>query len=300
MMKKAIIILVISISLVAISACGRRGETEFKAPGVVDGDVVTLKAQVSGTVDELLAEEGRKVAAGEMLVKINSDKTTNQLQELEIILKEIENSREKLEKNAVFARSNLSYLSKQVERFRRLKKTNSVPGEKLEAMELKKLEVETSLFDISKSLRALDIQKEKIENKRDYLNLLMADHIIKSPISDGFVIETFISKGETVFPGAAVADILNMAGLYVEVFLEEQEISALKLGQKVRILVDGLEDKELWGTVSYFGRKAEFSPKYIISEKERTSLLYQVKIDIDGTSGIYKLGMPVTVVFINS
>lgn len=299
-MKKAIIILLLSAGLISVSACGRRGETEIKAPGVVDGDVVTLKAQVSGTVDELLTGEGKNVTAGEVLVKINSDKTSNQLQELEITLKEIENNREKLEKNAVFARSNLSYLSKQVERFRRLKKTNSVPGEKLEAMELRKLEVETSLFDISKSLYALDIQKEKIENKRDYLNLLMADHVIKSPLSDGLVIETFVSKGETVFPGAAVADILNIAGLYVEVFLEEREVSSLKSGQKVRVLVDGLEDKELWGTVSYFGRKAEFSPKYIISEKERTSLLYQVKIDIDGASGIYKLGMPVTVVFSNN
>lgn len=296
-MKKAIVLFIILICLVSISACGRRGETGIKAPGVVDGDVVTLKAQVSGTVDELLAGEGRQVAADEVLVRINSDKTANQLQELAITLKEIENNREKLEKNAAFARSNLSYLSKQVERFRRLKKTNSVPGEKLEAMELKKLEVETSLFDIAKSLRALDFQKEKIENKRDYLNLLLADHVIRSPLAEGVVIETFVSKGETVFPGAAVADILNTAGLYVEVFLEEQEVSALKLGQNVRVLVDGLEGKELSGTVSYFGRKAEFSPKYIISEKERTSLLYQVKIQIEGTTGIYKLGMPVTVIF---
>jgi HlyD family secretion protein len=297
MMKNAIVLFIILISLVSISACGRRGESGITAPGVVDGDVVTLKAQVSGTVDELLTGEGRQVAADEVLVRINSDKTANQLQELEITLKEIENNREKLEKNAAFARSNLSYLSKQVERFRRLKKTDSVPGEKLEAMELKKLEVETSLFDIAKSLRALEFQKEKIENKRDYLNLLLADHVIRSPLAEGVVIETFVSKGETVFPGAAVADILNTAGLYVEVFLEEQEVSALKLGQNVRVLVDGLEDKELSGTVSYFGRKAEFSPKYIISEKERTSLLYQVKIQIEGTSGIYKLGMPVTVIF---
>lgn len=296
-MKNAIVLFIILISLVSISACGRRGETGITAPGVVDGDVVTLKAQVSGTVDELLTGEGRQVAADQVLVRINSDKTANQLQELEITLKEIENSREKLEKNAAFARSNLSYLSKQVERFRRLKKTDSVPGEKLEAMELKKLEVETSLFDIAKSLRALEFQKEKIENKRDYLNLLLADHVIRSPLAEGVVIETFVSKGETVFPGAAVADILNTAGLYVEVFLEEQEVSALKLGQNVRVLVDGLEDKELSGTVSYFGRKAEFSPRYIISEKERTSLLYQVKIQIEGTSGIYKLGMPVTVIF---
>lgn len=293
-MKKVIII---SICLVWGWACGDRGETGIAAPGVVDGEIVTLKAQVSGTVDELNVIEGGEVTGEDVLVRINSDKVANQVDELAITLKEIENNREKLVKKAAFVKSNLVYLGKQVERFRRLKKTNSVSGEKLEAMELRKLEAETSLFGINKSLRGLEIQREKVENKRGYLNLVLADHVITSPVSRGVVIEAFVSRGETVFPGAAVMDVLDTSSLFVEVFVEAREVSALKLGQKVRVLVDGLEGKELFGTVSYFGRKAEFSPKYIISEKERTSLLYQVKVKVDGASGIYKIGMPVTVMF---
>jgi HlyD family secretion protein len=292
-MKKALIILFLA---VLVSACGKPNDAEIKAPGIVDGDIITLKSQVAGTVDERSLEEGRAVSRDDVLVKINNDKIKNQLDELDITLKEIENNREKLGKKAIFVRSNLAYLDKQVKRFRRLKKTNSVSGEKLEAMELKKLEAETSLFDIQKSLRALEIQKEKIENKREYLDLMLADHVIKSPAA-GVVIEAFVSRGETVFPGTAVADILDTSSLFVETFLEENEIASLKLNMKVRILVDGMEDRDLWGTVSYFGRKAEFSPKYIISEKERKSLLYQVKIKVEGETGIFKMGMPVTVVF---
>lgn len=292
-MKKALIILFL---VVLVSACGKSNDAEIKAPGIVDGDIITLKSQVAGTVDARNLEEGKTVSRDDLLVKINNDKIKNQLAELDITLKEINNNREKLGKKAVFVRSNLAYLDKQVKRFRRLKKTNSVSGEKLEAMELKKLEAETSLFDIQRSLQALEIQKEKIQNKREYLNLMLADHVITSPAA-GVIIEAFISRGETVFPGTAVADILDTSSLFVETFLEESEIASLKLNMKVRILVDGMEDKDLWGTVSYFGRKAEFSPKYIISEKERKSLLYQVKIKVEGETGIFKMGMPVTVVF---
>jgi HlyD family secretion protein len=293
MMKKAIIIMVCALLL---SVCGQRRETEIKAPGIVDGEIITLKAQASGTIDEIQLEEGQKVARDQVLVTINSDKTKNQLNELAITLKEIENNREKLEKKAAFVRSNLAFLDKQVKRFRRLKKTNSVSGEKLEAMELKKLEAETSLFDITKSLQALEIQKEKIQNKQEYLNLLLADHVIKSPIN-GVIIERFVSRGETVFPGASIADILDTSSLFIETFLEEKEVSSLTLNMKARVLVDGRENKELWGTVAYFGRKAEFSPKYIISEKERESLLYQVKVKVEDEGGIFKIGMPVTVIF---
>lgn len=291
-----LIILLICAFLVPF--CGKRQAGEIKAPGVVDGDIITLKAQVSGAVDEIKMTEGQKVAKDEVLVSINSDKIKNQLDELAISLKEIENNQEKLKSKAVFLRSTRAYLGKQVERFKRLRKSESIPGENLEAMELKKLEAETSLVDIEKTLRDLELQKEKIDNKQKYLNLVLADHVIKSPVSQGVIIEKFVSVGETVFPGASIADILDLPSLYVESFLEEQEVSSLKLNMKARILVDGdsMGKKELWGTVSYFGRKAEFSPKYIISEKERQSLLYQVKIKVDGDAGIFKIGMPVTVV----
>jgi HlyD family secretion protein len=81
----------------------------------------------------------------------------------------------------------------------------------------------------------------------------------------------------------------------VEAFLEESELARLKLGQSADILVDGLQDRIFSGAIVSFGRKAEFSPKYIVSEKERTSLLYQVKIRPDKDLEVFKLGMPVTV-----
>jgi HlyD family secretion protein len=181
-----------------------------------------------------------------------------------------------------------------VQRFRRLKKKKSIPGEQLETMELKLLEAETSQFELKKTLEALKVQKEKIENKREYLQLLLEDHTLKSPV-DGVVVEKFVSAGETVFPGTAIADILDTSSLYVEIFIEEKEIAGLKLNQEAVIHVDGIKN-EVTGIISYFGKKAEFSPKYIISEKERQSLLYRVKIKVEDASGILKLGMPVTVV----
>ena len=112
----------------------------------------------------------------------------------------------------------------------------------------------------------------------------------------GTVIEKFISPGENIFPGKTVADILDLESLYIEVFLEGSEISGLKLGDKVKIFPDGIE-KAFTGQISFFGRKAEFSPKYVISEKERKSLLYLVKIKITENRDVYKVGMPVTVIF---
>lgn len=283
------------IMLLVMVSCSKGDEGVIKAPGIVDGDIITLKSTVAGTIQLMDINEGEKVAKGKQLVQVDVDKIENQLKELEITGKEIEVNSQKISKKLGFLESNIRYLRKQVERFRRLKKKNAVPGEKLEAMELKLMEAETSQFDLKKTQEGLEIQKEKIENKREYLGLLLDDHVILSPVN-GVVMEKFVSAGETVFPGTAIADILDTSSLYVEIFIEEKEIGRLKLNQQTKIHVDGA-DKELTGVISLFGKKAEFSPKYIISEKERKSLLYQVKITVQDHEGILKIGMPVTVTF---
>lgn len=127
------------------------------------------------------------------------------------------------------------------------------------------------------------------------MELADRDLRLTSPVS-GVVLETFASQGETVLPGAALADILDLSSLFVDVFIEEREIAALKLGQEAAIVVDGMPGRKFSGRISYFGRKAEFSPKYVVAEKERQALLYQVKVRLQGDLDVFKVGMPVTVV----
>ena len=292
--KNFFAILLLVLFLMIFVNCSNTGNSKIKAPGIVDGDIITVKTAVTGTLQGQMIKEGEKVTKDQVLAQVDADKIENQLEELEINSREIDINGEKISKQLIFLESNIQYLRKQVQRFQRLKEKKSIPGEQLETMELKLLEAETSRFDLKKTLEALSVQKEKIRNKREYLQLLLEDHIFKSPV-DGVVVEKFVSPGETVLPGAAIADILDTSSLFVEIFIEEKEIAGLTLNQEAVIRLDGI-DKELTGAISYFGKKAEFSPKYIISEKERQSLLYRVKVKVKDTSGILKLGMPVTVI----
>lgn len=281
-------------ALILISGCAKEQTDYTKAAGIVDGDIITIKAAVAGEIEALHIEEGLPVKKGDVLVEVNNDKLLNQLEGLSIRKKEIKVNRKKINNKIKLLKSKLKYWKQQVERFQRLREKESISGDKLEKAELQLEEVETSLFDAQQSLSSLSIQSENISNQEQHLKLLLEDHIITSPVS-GVVLEKFLSEGEVVFPGGAVADILDKESLYVEAFIEGEEISQLELGQEISILLDGMGEKVFSGRISYFGRKAEFSPKYIISEKERKSLLYQVKIRIEKDREFFKIGMPVTV-----
>lgn len=276
-------------------ACGKN-DREIKVPGVVDGEIASIKALVGGTLDRLLMQEGQAVKKGDLVAEINRDKIRNALQEFALAQKEIANSEIRAREKRQLLNANLAYWRKQVQRFERLQQNQSISGDQLEKARLQLQEMQTALFDLDQSLAALQIQKDKLANKRQALELTEKDMLLRSPVT-GVVLETFISQGESVFPGLALADILDLSSLYIDVFVEEKELAALKLNQRAKIIVDGLEERSFSGFIAVFGKKAEFSPKYIVAEKERQALLYQVKVRIDRDLDIFKIGMPVTVVF---
>ena len=289
-------ILATTISLIVLAACTSQTSDRILSAGVVDGDVITVKAAASGKVETLNIAEGGAVSQNDLLAAIDTDKIENQLQGLSIQEQEIGVDRRKFDRRIQMLEANLGYWKEQVDRFERLQEKESISGDQLEQARLKLEEVEASLFDSRQSLRALSIRWESIQNKKEQLNLILEDYRIVSPVA-GVVLEKFVSQGETLFPGNPVADILDRSSLFVETFLEETELSHLRLGQKVDILVDGMEGRTFSGTIIQFGQKAEFSPKYIISEKERRSLLYRIKVRLDQDLEVFKLGMPVTVSF---
>ena len=61
--------------------------------------------------------------------------------------------------------------------------------------------------------------------------------------------------------------------------------------------MDGREGESWSGRIIEIGSKAEFSPSFTITEKERRALVYKVKIRVSAHDTPFKLGMPVTVVF---
>lgn len=283
--------------LITLPAAGCRRDTGgLRAPGVVQGDAITIRAAIAGTVVKMLSDEGQAVRRGDLLLELDRDHIDNGMQALHLADAELNNSEQRLREKRVMLAANLAYWQRQTERFERLRREQSISGEQLEKTKLQLQEARSGLFDLDKALQAVPIQRDKIANQRGSLEITLKDLELRSPV-DGVVMERFVSRGEQVMAGSALLELLDTTSLYVETFLEERELGRLKLGDRVAIRMDGLNGQTFPGILSFFGRKAEFSPKYILAEKERQALLYQVKVRIDTERERFKVGMPVTLEF---
>lgn len=122
---------------------------------------------------------------------------------------------------------------------------------------------------------------------------------ILSPVS-GLVLERYKKSGELVGMGQSICRMADVSSLNLRVYVSGDQLPHIKIGQKVKVLIDDTATKNeaLEGTVSWISPEAEFTPKIIQTKVERVKLVYAVKVKV-ANDGSLKIGMPGEIKFLD-
>ncbi|MCW8961840.1 MAG: efflux RND transporter periplasmic adaptor subunit, partial [Ignavibacteriaceae bacterium] len=126
------------------------------------------------------------------------------------------------------------------------------------------------------------------------VNLLqksLNDCYVISP-SSGYITKKFIEIGETAGMMSSLFQVADLSSVELVIYVPETELGKVQLGQKAELKVDTYPDKSFNGKVIYISPQAEFTPKNIQTQEERTKLVFAVKIKIDNPDFELKDGMP--------
>jgi HlyD family secretion protein len=144
----------------------------------------------------------------------------------------------------------------------------------------------------------IDAQRAVVQQAQAALNQAAAsmdNGVIVAPF-DGVVAVRDREPGETVSAGMPVVTLMQLSDRWVRIYVREDRIGAVKLGQRASISTDTYPDSSYPGTVSYIASQAEFTPRNVQTTEERVTLVYAVKVRITGDSGNnLKPGMPADV-----
>ena len=80
---------------------------------------------------------------------------------------------------------------------------------------------------------------------------------------------------------------------WVRAYVGEPFIARLRVGQDVRLRVDGYPDTTFAGRIVEIAPRAEFTPRVALTERERADLVFAIRVAIDDAGGRLKAGMPV-------
>jgi HlyD family secretion protein len=126
---------------------------------------------------------------------------------------------------------------------------------------------------------------------KETARLQLDNAIIKAPLS-GIVLVKAIEKGELATVGTPIVTMADLSAVKLSVYLAEQSIGKIKLGEAVPVSVDSYPGEKFSGKVVYISDQAEFTPKSIQTKEERTTQVFRIKIEIPNPEMKLKPGMP--------
>jgi HlyD family secretion protein len=146
--------------------------------------------------------------------------------------------------------------------------------------------------------RAEDIGAAEAQVKASRAQLALLRHQIElgeltAPV-DAVVRSRLLETGDMATPQRPVFALALTQPKWVRVYVAEPDLGKVRDGMTARVLTDSSPDA-LTGKVSFIASTAEFTPKSVETEQLRTSLVYEVRILVDDTANLLRLGQPVTV-----
>jgi multidrug efflux pump subunit AcrA (membrane-fusion protein) len=147
----------------------------------------------------------------------------------------------------------------------------------------------------------VQLQQARIAVQLAQANLkLLDDEITKMTVNslvNGMVMTRNAEPGSVVNAGAVLLTIGRTDELSITVYVPEDRIGDVVLGQTANVSVDSFPGVVFKGVVSYISDQAEFTPRNVETVSGRKNTVFAVKLTLSDTAGKLKPGMPADVVF---
>ncbi len=226
-------------------------ETTVLASGVLEASsLVSVGAEVSGTIKAVHVALGDAVSRGDLLLEIDSLNQENAVKSAEAALAGIEAQKRNQQANLARAESTLS-------RQQQLSANNLVS---LTDLETAQLAVEQAQAQIDQ----LDAQIAQAKLTVDSAKLDLSRTQIVAP-SDGTIVALTVSEGQTLNANSStptVAKIANLDTMVIRAEISEADVVKVSAGQRVYFTILGEPDNQIDATL----REVEPAPTSIASD----------------------------------
>ena len=313
-MKKLILSISPLLTLIFLN-CNGNNSARIEASGNIEATNIIVSSQVSGKVVQIMKDEGDRVNKGDTVIIIDPETYKLRLNEA-LASKDYAEAQFNLikkgardedinqaEENLKQAQISLDLAEKDKQRMENLYESKSITRKQYEDaianydIALTKLNSAKENFQKVKNLarpEELNQAEANLNRAMANVNLLqknLNDCFVTSP-ADGFITKKFIEIGETTGMMSSLFQVANLSSVELVIYVSETELGKVQLGQTAKISVDTFPDKSFDGKVTYISPEAEFTPKNIQTQEERTKLVYAVKIKVDNPDFELKDGMP--------
>ncbi len=229
----------------------------------IKGHLIAVKAQTSGTVVEILAENTQRVEKGQILARLDGTLARIALQQAQAELGEtvrdivaLQANIETLQQRIIARKASLNRIRHDLQRLRAAAKEGAVSDQSVQNAEDRLLQLNAEIAAIRSEKAGIEaqvkadsveihpaVEKAKSRLRRAYLEYRRRNII--APVS-GYVAKRRTQVGDRVEPNSLLLVIVPLQDLWVEANLLETKIARVRPGQVAEIKVDAYNDERVY------------------------------------------------------
>jgi HlyD family secretion protein len=314
----AFLVIAIALAVTLIWTGSRKGTGGLVLSGNVEVTEARVGFTLPGKVVELLAEEGQAVKKDDPLASLDKGELASLVAQQKAYLREALTRLSELRKGSrpqeieqakalvTSSDADLVKLKRDFERAEILHTNGAISTAQYDAA---KSAYENRAAQHKRALETLSLvregpRREDIEAGEHRVSqaraaLATAEERLKNtdlaaPFA-GIILKKNVETGETVSQGTPVYTVGDLGNPWVKVYVKEDRLGLVKLGQPAKVTVDSYKGKVYEGRVTYISSEAEFTPKMVQTHEERVKLVFAVKVSVKNVDGELKPGMPADV-----
>jgi HlyD family secretion protein len=248
--------------------------------GRIEATQIDVATKLAGRVREVLVKEGDVVAIGQVVARMDTLALEAELHQAEALFAQARNAVDTARAVVEQRSSELGLAQSTLKRSEELVARGYISPQKLDADRAQMLVAKAAL---------VAAQSKVIEAESGVKAALAASHRIKTELEDavltapraGRVQYRLAEPGEVLGSGGKVASLLDLADVYMTVFLPETSAGRLAIGAEARLVLDAAPEYVVPATVTFVASEAQFTPKTVETAQERQKLVFRVKVQLD-------------------
>lgn len=280
--------------LALCAACGSDNEPD--AYGNFEANEVVVSAEAAGQLRTFALAEGEQIAAGAVVGLVDTSQLAFERAQLAAQRASTEARVVEADRQIAVLEAQREVAARAYERTRRLHAQQAATAQQLDQAEREfrvlVAQIQAARAQRESVARQVTSSDARVAQIRD----LIANSRIVNP-EPGVVLATFVREGEVVQQGQPLYRVAGLDTLTLRAYLSAAQLSAIRIGQRVQVNVDGGDGQivSLPGRVSWISAKAEFTPTPIQTREERADLVYAIEVRVPNPDGVLKIGMPADV-----
>ncbi|GBU07251.1 membrane fusion protein of efflux pump [Bacteroidales bacterium] len=288
----------ILIFLICASILGSCKNKQFEsyASGTFEATEVIVSAESAGKIEAFKITEGDLLAENQEVGYIDSTQLYLKKRQLIQTKHSIDVRLPNVNLQIAATKEQLEKALLEKKRIAQLLKENAATQKQMDDINSQVKVLESSLLamqsSLSISVNSINAESANIDIQIAQMEDQLAKCRIVNPI-EGRVLSKYAQEKEMAVAGRALYKIADTQHLFLRAYLVSIQLDKLKLGQEVEVFIQhaDAEPKIHAGKIAWISDKAEFTPKTIQTKDERQNLVYAIKVAVENTEGLIKIGM---------